>query len=94
MYFGSRDYKHTKKSYLSFCDGVGVVLAAKFNKIQIDRYNGPDFDYGLRAIQAGFKCYTTRKYIGIRELNEDISSWCNPKISMLKLLSYFILQVA
>ena len=33
MYFGSRDYKHTKKSYLSFCDGVGVVLAAKFNKI-------------------------------------------------------------
>ena len=45
-----------------------------------------DFDYGLRAIEAGFKCYTTRKYIGICELNEEVSGWCNPKISIFKRL--------
>lgn len=37
-----------------------------------------DYDYGLRAQRAGFKCYTTREYIAACPTNM-ISAWCDPK---------------
>ena len=40
-----------------------------------------DSDYGLRAIRAGFNCYTSRKYIATCPTHESISAWCNPNIS-------------
>lgn len=43
-----------------------------------------DFDYGLRAIQAGYNCYTTKSYIALCPTNEGVPSWCNPKIPLVK----------
>lgn len=43
-----------------------------------------DFDYGLRAIQAGFNCYTTKNYIATCPLNEGLPSWFDPNISFIK----------
>ncbi|MCZ2845013.1 MAG: glycosyltransferase family 2 protein [Candidatus Bathyarchaeota archaeon] len=43
-----------------------------------------DYDYGLRAIQRGFKCYTTSKYIATCAPNEGLPGWCNPQNSFLK----------
>lgn len=42
-----------------------------------------DNDYGLRAIENGFSCYTTTKYVAICPQN-DIPGWCNPKIPLQK----------
>lgn len=42
-----------------------------------------DFDYGLRAIQAGFNCYVTRKYIAVCPRNQ-LAKWCNPKTPIVK----------
>lgn len=43
-----------------------------------------DFDYGLRAIQKGFNCYTTRKYIATCPTNKGIPAWCNPQTPLFK----------
>lgn len=47
-----------------------------------------DYDYGLRAIKAGFKCYTTKTYIATCPPNEGISAWCNPGVPLLTRLQY------
>jgi GT2 family glycosyltransferase len=43
-----------------------------------------DNDYGLRAIQAGFKCYASKHYIATCPPNPGIPGWCNPKNSLKK----------
>ncbi|WP_296622946.1 glycosyltransferase family 2 protein [Marivirga sp.] len=43
-----------------------------------------DIDYGLRAIQAGFICYTTRKYIAVCAKNDGIPAWCDPQTPISK----------
>ncbi len=47
-----------------------------------------DFDYGLRAISAGFKCYTSKIYIAICHVN-DIPAWCDPNIPFRKRWNLF-----
>jgi GT2 family glycosyltransferase len=42
-----------------------------------------DNDYGLRAINAGFFCCTTRKYIATCKTN-GLPAWCNPSVSVVK----------
>lgn len=39
-----------------------------------------DFDYGLRALNNGIKCYTTKKYIATCPNNEGLPGWCDPNI--------------
>lgn len=41
-----------------------------------------DYDYGLRAINSGFKCFTTRTYIATCPPNEGIPAWRNPQASL------------
>jgi len=41
-----------------------------------------DNDYGMRAIQAGFKCYISKQYIATCPSNPGIPGWCNPKNSL------------
>lgn len=41
-----------------------------------------DFDYGLRAIKAGFNCYTTKSYIAVCPPNEGIPAWCNSEVPL------------
>ncbi len=41
-----------------------------------------DFDYGLRAENAGYECYTTKTYVAICAPNSNIAGWSNPAISL------------
>lgn len=43
-----------------------------------------DFDYGLRAIQAGFNNYTTKRYVGICAMHDDSLEWFYPKMPLMK----------
>lgn len=43
-----------------------------------------DYDYGLRAISAGFKLYVSKKFIATCPVNEGIPGWCNPNNSLKK----------
>lgn len=43
-----------------------------------------DFDYGLRAIEAGFKLITTMKFVAVCETHINLPDWCNHKKSFLK----------
>lgn len=43
-----------------------------------------DFDYGLRAIQKGFNCYTTKSFVATCPPNEGIPAWCNPEVPLKK----------
>lgn len=43
-----------------------------------------DFDYGLRAQNDGFVCYTTRKYIAVCPRNEGVGAWCNSQTPISK----------
>lgn len=43
-----------------------------------------DFDYGLRAVKNGFKCYTTKKYVATCLPNVGIPGWCNPENTLKK----------
>jgi GT2 family glycosyltransferase len=45
-----------------------------------------DFDYGLRAVREGFKCYTTKTYIATCAPNVGIPGWCDPQNSFKKRL--------
>jgi GT2 family glycosyltransferase len=46
-----------------------------------------DHDYGLRTILAGYKCYTTKKYIATCPTNKGIPLWCDPKATLVTRLS-------
>lgn len=48
-----------------------------------------DFDYGLRALEAGFKSFTTRDYIATCPTNEGIPGWCNPSLPLKKRWALF-----
>lgn len=48
-----------------------------------------DFDYGLRAQKAGFKCFIAPQFVGTCEANPTLPKWClktTPLIKRLKLL--------
>lgn len=43
-----------------------------------------DYDYGLRSINVGFKCYTTKSYIATCPTNDGIPEWCDPNTPRFK----------
>ena len=43
-----------------------------------------DIDYGLRAIAAGYHCYTTKKYIAACPRHNGIPGWRNPEVPLAK----------
>jgi len=45
-----------------------------------------DFDYGLRALESGFRCYTTKDYIATCPQNNVIPVCFNPNIPLLNRL--------
>tara|TARA_Y100000816_G_C26108452_1_gene590290 strand:- start:1700 stop:2440 length:741 start_codon:yes stop_codon:yes gene_type:complete len=45
MYFGMKNknhYDYINNARFSLCDGVGIKIAAKFHRLQVNRYNGPE----------------------------------------------------
>lgn len=67
---------------------IVLVPQSIYNEIGIlsDDYTHAmgDFDYGLRAIEAGYHCYTTRIYVGECEKNERIPNWSNPEFPLIQ----------
>jgi len=47
-----------------------------------------DFDYGLRALEAGFNNCTTKRYIGFCPVN-DSPDWSNPNVPLKERLKLF-----
>jgi len=43
-----------------------------------------DFDYGLRAQKAGFKCFVASQFVGTCEANPTLPNWCLPSTPLLK----------
>ncbi|WP_282148872.1 glycosyltransferase family 2 protein [Algibacter lectus] len=41
-----------------------------------------DYDYGLRAIKKGFKCFASSKYTGYCESNPTLPKWCLPQVKL------------
>lgn len=48
-----------------------------------------DNDYGLRAQEAGYSCYTTSRYLAVCLPNEGIPKWCDPSINLTTRWKYF-----
>jgi GT2 family glycosyltransferase len=74
-----------------FINGNAVLVPKKiFKKIGIHSSDYThamgDFDYGLRAINAGFNCYTTKEYIATCPPNNGVPGWCNPKTPLIRRL--------
>lgn len=71
-----------------------VVLIPRevFNKLgnlsQDYTHSMGDYDYGLRALRNGFKCYTTKKYIGVCDRNV-LPLWCDPHTPIMKRIKLF-----
>ena len=71
----------------TYINGNAVLVPRKIHRelgnLSADYTHGMgDFDYGLRAIQRGFKCYTTKGFIATCTPNQGIPSWCNPKVPL------------
>ncbi|AYQ31763.1 glycosyltransferase family 2 protein [Runella sp. SP2] len=45
-----------------------------------------DFDYGLRAQKAGFKCFIAPQFVGTCEANPTLPKWCLKTTSLIKRL--------
>jgi len=43
-----------------------------------------DIDYGLKTINLGYNCYTTRIYVATCINNKGLPAWCNPNTSLIK----------
>lgn len=43
-----------------------------------------DFDYGLRAQEAGFKCYVAPQFVGTCEANAKLPNWCLSTTPLIK----------
>ena len=68
MYIGLKNKSHFEyinNSYLSLCDGTGIVLAGKVNGFQINKYHGPDFFEDV--IKEGVKFGWTHFFLGGKE---------------------------
>lgn len=64
---------------------VPKVIFKQLGNLSKDYTHGMgDFDYGLRALKAGFNCYTTSAYIATCQLNSGIPGWCNPDLPLKK----------
>ncbi len=64
---------------------IPQMIYEKLGNLSPDYTHGMgDFDYGLRAINEGFVCCTTNKYIATCPRNEGVAAWCNPQTPILK----------
>lgn len=59
----------------TICDKVGILDPIYPHAIG-------DYEYGLRAIKAGFTTVTTKAYIGYCEKNSSLPLWCYSKIPL------------
>ena len=48
-----------------------------------------DYDYGLRAQQAEYPCYTTSKYLATCPNNLETPKWCNPNVNLIERWKHF-----
>lgn len=68
MFIGLNNKKHFEfinNSFLSLCDGIGLVIAGKFNGLKINKYHGPNFFEDV--IKEGQKFGWTHYFLGGKE---------------------------
>lgn len=91
MYFGNNNKNHFKyinESYLSLCDGIGVLIAAKFHNIKIERYNGPDFFEDV--MREGQKYGWTHYFLGGKPgIAEELTAYFYKKYPSVKILGNY-----
>ena len=97
-YGGKNDEKHiVPDGSLQQCKYINgnIVLVPQeiFNQIGVlsnDYTHGMgDYDYGLRAQQKGFVCYTSKEYVAVCPINKGVPTWCNPEKSIQERFSAF-----
>ena len=69
-----------------FNGNIVLVPKAVFEKIgMLDSYfshSKGDFDYGMRASEAGIKMYQVGNYLGYCDLHGSIDKWCDPNVPL------------
>jgi len=45
-----------------------------------------DWDYGLRAVKCGIKCFIAPEAVGSCEANSNLPNWCRKEVSLMKRL--------
>ena len=64
---------------------VSKGIYKKLGNLSEDYTHGMgDFDYGLRALNAGFLCCTTKRFVAVCPNNEGIPSWSSPDVPFIK----------
>jgi GT2 family glycosyltransferase len=61
------------------CEDIGI-LSSKYTHAH------GDYDYGIRAIEAGYCCYTTKYFIATCAPNVGVPKWCNPSTPLMERL--------
>lgn len=91
MYIGLNDEKHSKfinNSYLSLCDGTGLVIAGKFHGIKITKYHGPDFFED--ALNEGQKYGWTHYFLGGQKgIAEKLIEKFKEKLPKVKIIGHY-----
>lgn len=91
MYIGSRDKNHfdyINKSYLSLCDGTGLVIAGRVSNIKIRKYHGPDFFYDI--LKNSQKFGWTHYFVGGKDgVGKSLKKKFQKKYRSLKILGYY-----
>ena len=90
-FIASNDKKHfdyINNAKFSLCDGVGIKIAAKFNKINIKRYYGPDAFWDI--IEAGQNYGWTHYLLGGQQgIAEKLTSKINLQFPNAQILGNY-----
>lgn len=91
MYLGSKNKSHfdyINNARFSFCDGMGIKIAAKFHGINIKRYHGPDMM--LDIINAGQQYGWSHYFLGGKEgVGEQLKLIFNKKYPEAKIVETY-----
>lgn len=91
MYIGLNDISHRdyiNNSYLSLCDGTGLVIAAKAHGLKLKKYHGPNFfeDTLREGATYGWSHY----FLGGKEgISEKLTTKFQKKYSKLRILGSY-----
>lgn len=91
MYIGSEEdshFEYINNSYLSLCDGTGLVIAAKSHGLHVRKYHGPDFFEDV--LREGEPLGWTHYFLGGKEgIAEKLTSKFIQKYPKLKIVGNY-----
>lgn len=91
MYIGLKERSHfnyINNSYISLCDGTGLVIAGLINGLKINKYHGPDFFEDV--ISEGLKYGWTHYFLGGKEdVTKSLKNQFQSRFKNVKILGYY-----